>query len=137
MNDRNPEDLIQELRDKVPAWLAECKRRAAPGDAYAIICTYRSDDDQAAAYAIGRTLPGKIITNRKPGTSAHNFKDKSGKPASKAFDFAVLRYGKYIADGDDMAYKLGGMIAEDLGLEWAGRWTGKLKEAAHVQLKGA
>lgn len=136
----NREYLIQELRDKLPAWEKECVVRAASGDTYILVSGYRSDDDQAAAYAVGRTGPRKneaIITNRKPGTSAHNFKEKNSIPSSKAVDFGVLRYGKYVTNGDDLAYKLGGIIAEELGLEWSGRWTGKLREAAHIQIKGA
>lgn len=136
MSDHDIEHLHPELREKSKLWLNECTKQAAAGDKYLIICTYRSNEDQAAAYAIGRTKPGKIITNAKPGQSKHNKVDKLGKPESEAFDFAVIRYGKYIGDGDDLSYKLGGAIGESLGLEWAGRWTGKIKESAHIQMKG-
>ena len=134
----NRAHLITELRDKLPLWEAECLERASPGDKYVILSGYRSDVEQAAAYAVGRSGVRKnepIITKRKPGKSAHNARDKNGMPASKAVDFGVVRYGKYVKDGDDIAYKLGGIIAEELGLEWSGRWVGSFKEAAHIQIK--
>ena len=35
--------------------------------------TYRSTQTQSALYEIGRTKPGKIVTNAKPLNSPHNF----------------------------------------------------------------
>lgn len=138
MSDRDLEHLHPELREKAKLWLLECAKQAAVGDKYIIVCTYRSNEDQAAAYAVGRTGPRKnepIITKAKPGQSKHNKVNKLSNPASEAFDFGVIRYGKYISDGEDIAYKLGGAIAESLGLEWAGGWAGEFKESAHIQMK--
>ena len=47
-----------------------------------LTCTYRSNEEQAALYAQGRTTAGKIVTNAKAGTSKHN------KKPSEAFDIA-------------------------------------------------
>ena len=33
----------------------------------------RTWDEQAALYAQGRTIPGKVVTNAEPGSSYHNF----------------------------------------------------------------
>jgi peptidoglycan LD-endopeptidase CwlK len=46
-----------------------------------VTCTYRSDEEQAALYAISRTKPGRRVTNAPPGRSMHNFRF-GGKPAS-------------------------------------------------------
>jgi len=59
--------------------------------------------------------------------------DANGNPASEAFDVGVIRNGRYIGNGDDPHYKMAGIIGERLGLRWAGRWTGDLKETAHFQ----
>lgn len=37
-----------------------------------VTCGHRSNEDQDALYAQGRTLPGKIVTNAKGGESSHN-----------------------------------------------------------------
>lgn len=126
---RDLNDLAPGLRELAIKWQGECNRRAQPGEQYIFVCTHRSDADQQAAYDCG-------ASNCKPGRSKHNKLDAAGKPAALAFDFGVIRFGKYIANGKDPAYALGGTIAESLGLEWAGRWTGKIKESAHCQMKG-
>lgn len=88
-----------------------------------ITSTYRDHEAQAALYAQGRTTAGKIVTKAKPGTSWHNWR--------LAFDFAPIVNGK--ATWNDVAlFTRCGDIAEDVGLEWAGRWV-KFKELAHLQ----
>lgn len=90
-----------------------------------IICTDRSNADQAECFARG-------ASRARPGESAHNVCDDLGQPAAEAFDIGVIRNGKYITDGNDPAYKRAGEIGESLGLIWAGRWI-KMTEAAHFQ----
>lgn len=46
--------------------------RDAGVDFYAI-SGFRSNEDQAALYAVGRSRRGKIVTNAKPGESFHNY----------------------------------------------------------------
>ena len=111
------------MQEKATLFLAECHRQ---GLDIVIICTDRSDADQAACYASG-------ASNCKPGQSAHNAKDKQGNPSSEAFDVGVIRSGKYIGNGKDPDYIKAGSIGESVGLAWAGRWTGKIKEVAHFQ----
>lgn len=128
MSSRDLNDLCPELRDIAIEWQGLVTSQAADGDKYIFVCTYRSNADQQAAYDAG-------LSNAKPGQSKHNALNPMMQPAARAFDFGVVRVGKYIADGKDAAYTLGGQVAESLGLEWAGRWTGKIKESAHCQLK--
>jgi peptidoglycan L-alanyl-D-glutamate endopeptidase CwlK len=115
--------LSPNMQGKARLFLAECHRQNLD---IVIICTDRSDADQAACYASG-------ASNAKPGQSAHNAKDKQGNPASEAFDVGVIRAGKYIGNGKDPDYIKAGSIGESVGLAWAGRWTGKIKEVAHFQ----
>lgn len=99
-----------------------------------VTCTYRSDEEQARLYAIGRTKPGRRVTNAKPGQSMHNFRF-NGKPASLAVDVVPLRAGKPVwgTTGADLAlWQKVGKLGEAAGLEWAGRWT-KFREFPHFQ----
>ena len=111
-----------------------------------VTCTYRSDEEQARLFAIGRTKPGRRVTNARPGQSMHNFRF-NGKPASLATDVVPLRYGKPVwgmtGDGidndpsDDMRDDLElwqrvGKLGEAAGLEWAGRWK-RFPEFPHFQ----
>ena len=96
-----------------------------------ITSTYRSNEEQAALYAQGRTKPGAIVTNARPGDSYHNWRC--------ALDVVPLRNGKPVwgttgPDGD--LWRKIGELGESVGLEWAGRWKGKLREMAHFQYTG-
>jgi peptidoglycan LD-endopeptidase CwlK len=96
-----------------------------------IYCTYRSNDEQAAEYAKGRTAPGKIVTYAKPGQSKHNH-TINGRPAALAYDAVPLVGGK-AAWSDAALLQRMGELGEQAGLEWAGRWK-KFKEAVHFQV---
>lgn len=129
MASRDIKDCHPDLQKRVPLFLNECKKA---GIDVLIYCTYRSNAEQDELYKIGRTKPGKKVTNAKAGQSKHNF-TINGKPASKAFDFVPLDNGKP-AWNDSKKYRAAGEIAVSLGLEWAGHWK-TFKEYPHVQLK--
>lgn len=111
------------MQQKAREFMARCQ---AEGLDIVIICTDRSDAEQAACYKSG-------ASNCRPGQSAHNAKDKAGNPASEAWDVGVIRNGKYVGNGGDRDYLRAGQIGEEIGLSWAGRWSGKIKETAHFQ----
>jgi len=109
-----------------------------------ITCTWRAPVEQAALYAQGRTRPGKIVTNARPGESAHNFM-LNGLPAALAIDVVPLRNGKPVwglgGDGidenpadderDDLElWQRVVKAGEDAGLESASRWQ-SFKEWPH------
>lgn len=103
-----------------------------------VTCTYRDDAEQAALYAQGRTVHGRIVTNAKPGQSLHNLMH-AGLPASRALDVVPMLGGKPVwgTKGADLALWMRvGEIGESCGLEWAGRWRGELREFPHFQFKG-
>jgi hypothetical protein len=53
--------------------LEAVERARAAGYPVAVFETYRSLDRQSQLYNQGRTTPGKIVTNAKPGSSWHNY----------------------------------------------------------------
>ncbi len=90
-----------------------------------VTMAYRSLAEQANLYAKGRTAPGRIVTNAKPGSSAHNY--------GLAADFCFTAGKPY--DGHNAEWQQFGKLAEQAGLEWAGSWQ-KFVELCHVQMPG-
>ena len=123
MASRKLTDLSQAMQRLAMEFESRCRAESLD---IVIICTWRSNDEQAKAFACG-------ASNCRPGESAHNALDNMLRPAAEAFDVGVIRNGKYIGDGRDMDYLRAGQIGEALGLAWAGRWKGKIKEVAHFQ----
>lgn len=128
INSRRLEDLHPIVKKKAQAFIDEARLK---GIDLLVTSTYRDLASQAALYAQGRTKPGAIVTNAKPGQSWHNWRC--------AFDVVPIRNGKPVwgtsgPDGD--LWRKVGEIGESVGLEWAGRWTGKLREMAHFQYTG-
>lgn len=129
MASRKLEDLTPHMEELARKFLRLCEEDGIP---VLIYCTLRSNEEQAELYASGRTKPGRIKTNARPGQSSHN-PDKNGK--ARAFDCVPLVQGKPAWD-DKALYLHIGIIGESLGLKWAGRWSGKLKETAHFSEDG-
>lgn len=128
MSSRKLTDLHPQMQPMVTRFLANAR---AAGINLLVTCTYRSNEEQAALYAIGRTKPGRIVTNAKPGRSTHN-NTLNGKPAALAVDVVPLRDGKPVWSASDPVWKRVGEIGEKVGLEWAGRWT-TFREYPHFQ----
>lgn len=128
MSSRKLTDLHPQMQSMVTRFLANAR---AAGIDLLVTCTYRSNEEQAALYAIGRTKPGRIVTNAKPGRSTHN-NTLNGKPAALAVDVVPLRDGKPVWSASDPVWKRVGEIGEKVGLEWAGRWT-TFREYPHFQ----
>lgn len=122
---RDLTQLSPAMQKKAAEFLYECRRQ---GLDIVIICTARSDAEQAACYAAG-------LSACRPGQSAHNVKNSQGYPSSEAFDVGVIRHGKYVGSGGDPDYLAAGRIGEAVGLSWAGRWKGQIREVAHFQNK--
>jgi len=114
-------DLDPKVETLAREFLTECK---AKGIDILIYCTYRDSEAQNILYAQGRTVKGDIMTNARGGESMHNYR--------LAFDFVPMIHGKPQWSNKSL-YSQCGIIAEGVGLEWAGRWSGKLKETAHCQ----
>lgn len=124
MASRSLDDLRPKVKRMAELFVAKSKEA---GIDILIYCTFRSGEEQDVLYAQGRTAPGAIVTNARAGESYHNW--------NCAFDFVPVVGGKP-AWNDKSLYLKAGVIAESVGLEWAGRWTGKLRETAHCQYTG-
>jgi len=128
MSSRKLTDLHPQMQPLVTRFLANAR---AAGIDLLVTCTYRSNEEQTALYAIGRTKPGRIVTRAKAGQSKHNH-TLNNKPAALAVDVVPLRDGKPIWSASDPVWKQVGEIGEKVGLEWAGRWT-TFREYPHFQ----
>lgn len=130
MASKDPKDLHERLRPLYEKWHKKC---IDSGLDARLLMTYRTPAEQDRFYAQGRTLPGKIITSLKGSASKHCH-TMNGKPAAKAFDFGIFEGGKYITNGSDWQYERAGVIGEELGLTWGGRWTRPF-DPSHLELK--
>jgi len=74
----------------------------------------RTFAEQDMLYALGRTSPGKIVTNAKGGQSWHNF--------CLAYDVVILDYinNRYVANWDtrDPRWDKVGELGVQAGMEW-------------------
>lgn len=118
---RDIADLDKSIKMLCLRFIEECKRA---GIDILITCTRRDNEAQDWLYASGRTRIGAILTNARAGQSKHNF--------GKAFDFCVMTGGKCDWSNTE-EFKSAGLIAESLGLKWAGRWRGGLREIGHIE----
>lgn len=128
INSRSLSELHPVCKAKAEKFLELAKQN---GIDILVTSTYRDLESQAALFAQGRTKPGLIVTNARPGQSWHNWRC--------AFDVVPIRNGKPvwgITGPDGSLWRKVGELGESVGLEWAGRWTGKLREFAHFQYTG-
>jgi len=135
MSSRNVWHLHPDLRLLAAEWAARC---SAEGLDIIITCTYRSNEEQAALYAEGRTDPGKIKTWAKPGQSKHNLTAPDGSPAAEAFDFVPMRNGKCVwglaAAEDRELWSRCVAIARELGLRCGADWPVRKRDWPHLEL---
>lgn len=130
MASRSLLDLAPPVRAAARAFVQACSDAGLP---VLIYCTLRSHAEQATLYARGRTLPGAIVTNAKPGQSLHQ-PDAQG--FAWAFDAVPTSPDGAMALWDNAAaIERMGAIGERCGLEWAGRWRGALRERVHFQIQ--
>ena len=127
-NVATPHNKVQEIFCN---WIAECQiLTKAHGYEYKAISGNRTWEEQAKIYAQGRTAPGKIVTNAKPGFSNHNY--------GIAVDMGVFKEGKYL-DGSkpseaEAFHRKAAKIAEKYNIEWGGSWK-SFKDYPHFEYK--
>lgn len=125
---RSLDDLRPAVKARVERFLAVA---AGEGIDLLVTQTRRTNAEQDALYAQGRSIKGAVVTNARGGESWHNW--------DAAVDVVPMRAGKPVWDtaGDNAKLWLKvGALGEACGLEWAGRWNGKLREMAHFQYRG-
>lgn len=84
--------LHPKVRDEVKVLVEQANKVTANNITIRVVQGLRTIEEQNALYAIGRTKPGKIVTNAKGGSSYHNY--------GLALDFAFLVDGKTISWDD-------------------------------------
>ena len=106
-----------------------------------VVYGHRTNAQQAELYAKGRTAPGPVVTDKKPGTSRHN------TSPSQAIDVVPLFGGKVSyqwpdyhaiapsikAEWADMQAE--GLVPDGVTLEWGGDWK-RFPDGAHWQING-
>jgi peptidoglycan L-alanyl-D-glutamate endopeptidase CwlK len=101
----------------------------AQGVSVEVISGLRSWQAQAALYAQGRTKPGPIVTNARPGSSWHNY--------GLAIDLGLFKAKKYLDESSpkeaNRLYSQIGKIAAQYGIEWGGSWA-TFKDIPHFQV---
>lgn len=101
-----------------------------------IIEGVRSTERQQQLYALGRTRPGKIVTNCDGVTKKSNHQAKADG-FGHAADCAFIDDPKTPRDetwDQAMPWQAFGACAEAVGLTWGGRWT-TLRDFPHVELR--
>ena len=91
----------------------------------------RSEAQQQALYAQGRTAPGDIVTNADGVTHKSNHQAHADG-FGHAVDCAFLMNGAFSWD-DTLPWTLYGAMAKALGLVWGGDWHA-IVDRPHVEL---
>ncbi len=107
-------------RRKVTAWLDECRSK---GYNVLVYETFRTEAEQDALYAQGRTKPGSVVTNASGASylSCHQW--------GIAVDFCQNKAGDMYPE--PFMTEVAG-IAKRHGLDWGGGWT-SLRDKPHLQ----
>ena len=83
---------------------------------------FRSMAEQQKLYDQGRTTPGNVITNAKPGQSFHNY--------GLGFDVVEIKGGAAL--WNNPRWRSIGELGKSFGLYWGGDWNG-FKDKPHFQ----
>lgn len=129
MPSRNKADLNVILVTAFEQAVREYERLYPEASQPFLTCTYRSDAEQEALYAKGRTEKGSKVTNARAGQSPHNYKP------SFAFDIAFIGLNKKLDWSDHLFKTFADIIkliepAVECGIDW------KFKDAPHFELRG-
>lgn len=114
--DRSVKNMGSGINPRVKEYAVELIRRAYAEGIYVQISSgYRSNAEQQKLYNQGRTTPGKIVTNARPGQSVHNY--------GLAIDFFL------VSDDGNTAlwtvnhkWKRVAAIGKSIGFQWGGDW---------------
>jgi peptidoglycan LD-endopeptidase CwlK len=121
MASRNPKDLCEAMKNLYERF-QYCMESA--GIDFILTSTLRTQEEQDALYAQGRTKPGQIVTWTK------NSKHVDGK----AFDIVITENGKCDWNITNPKWTQAGKIGQIVGLVWGGSWA-KQRDFPHFELK--
>ncbi|WP_203334374.1 D-alanyl-D-alanine carboxypeptidase family protein [Planococcus beigongshangi] len=114
--DRSVKNMGTGIHPRVKEYAVELIRRAYKEGIYVQISSgYRSHAEQQRLYNQGRTSPGNIVTNAKPGQSIHNY--------GLAIDyFLVSDDGNTALWTVNAKWRRVAAIAKSMGFQWGGDW---------------
>ena len=127
--------LHPSVREEVNIIIAECDKALTGKAKIRVTQALRTFKEQDDLYAIGRTKPGKKVTNARGGQSIHNY--------GFAVDICLVIDGKTASwdtakdwDNDQVAdwYECVKIFAK-YGWDWGGNWK-KFKDLPHFDKKG-
>lgn len=94
-----------------------------------LTCTRRTNEEQEQLYALGRTIPGKKVTNARAGQSPHNYSP------SFAFDIGFINIRKKLDWSPHLFKKFADIITADFPqVLWGGDFQ-SFKDMPHFELK--
>lgn len=129
------EKLHPFVREEITKIIQECDKQLTGRAKIRITQGLRTVKEQNDLYAIGRTVPGKKVTNAKGGQSIHNY--------GFAVDICLIIDGKTASwdtvkdwDNDTISdwYECVRIFAKH-GWEWGGNWK-KFKDLPHFDKRG-
>ncbi|MEG0927241.1 M15 family metallopeptidase [Chryseobacterium sp.] len=127
--------LHPSVREEITKIINECDAALTGRAKVRISQGLRTEAEQADLYAIGRTKPGKKVTNAAAGQSVHNY--------GLAVDIVLIIDGKTASwdtakdwDNDGVAdwYECVKIFARH-GWDWGGNWK-TFKDLPHFEKKG-
>lgn len=127
--------LHPSVREEVHKIIEECDKALTGKAKIRVTQALRTIKEQDDLYAIGRTKPGKKVTNARGGQSIHNY--------GFAVDICLIIDGKTASwdtakdwDNDQVAdwYECVKIFAK-YGWDWGGNWK-KFKDLPHFDKKG-
>lgn len=127
VNQRDLNNLHPIVKEMVERFIKEVNEYFNGEVDVKVISTLRSWSEQEKLYNQGRTTPGKIVTNAKPGTSIHNW--------GCAIDIGVFKDGKYLIDDKLGYYKMIGPLGLLNGFVWGGNFK-SIKDMPHYEYTG-
>lgn len=124
--------MLRNVHAKLKPHVIELIRRMEKeGYVFRVHYSYRSLSEQAALYARGRTKPGRIVTNARPGYSVHNY---LGPGAALAVDLVGVSESGDWSWSSQFPWGLLASNARRLGLESGYYW--RFTDPPHVQFTG-
>ncbi len=124
INSRKIEDLTPAAQEKIKELLALCDKNDIK---VLVIQTLRDAEYQNSLYQIGRTKPGKVVTN------CDGYRKKSNHQSGKAFDIVPVDNSGKILWNDSQKFREIADLAVSLGLS-AGFYWRKFKDSPHIEL---
>lgn len=113
------------------------KTMQAFGHPMFVVSGIRTDEEQQALYAQGRTKPGKIVTNIDGIIKRSNHQLNKVTGFGHAVDCAFINRPETPGNdtwSEDEPWNVYGTIAEFLELNWGGRWK-SLVDRPHLELR--